>query len=125
MKKHLLIVFISAALLFSFNTAASSQGKTAHYGRWNFEAPSAPEGYSWGTMEFRKDTTLIEFSATGYFLPSNKPEITDDSVKFQIDVGGVLVYFMFRIENPDKITGRAVWSDGETQMILTRRKENQ
>jgi len=48
-----------ALFLLSGSLCLDAQVKKSHQGKWNFEAPTAPEGYNSGVITFKADTTPI------------------------------------------------------------------
>ncbi|MDP4223766.1 MAG: hypothetical protein Q8868_10675 [Bacteroidota bacterium] len=115
---HLIII---VSILFIGSLQANSQVKKTCLGRWDFEAPSAPQGYNFGVIEIKNDSINTIFSGTTYKFPSVWVRITNDSVTYKTVIDGTDVLFSLKVENASNIGGNAVWSDGETRMILKKK----
>jgi hypothetical protein len=115
----LLISFLLTGLL-----STNGQTKKSYIGNWSFEAPNAPEGYTYGIIEIKKDTILTSFTELKYRVPSIWIKFKNDSITYKSFVDDTDVLFSLKIVDEANIKGNAVWSDGETQMIL-HKKTNQ
>jgi hypothetical protein len=116
-----LFLIISVFLIGSLSTNA--QIKPAYFGNWSFDAPSAPDGYTYGIIEIKKDSINTSFTQLNYEVPSTWIKAKNDSITYKAIVEGTDVLFSLKIENETNIKGNAVWSDGETQMILKKKKD--
>jgi hypothetical protein len=116
----LLISFLLTGLL-----STNAQTKKSHIGNWSFEAPDAPEGYTYGIIEIKKDTIITSFTELKYNVPSVWIKFKNDSITFKAVIDGNDVLFSLKIEDETNIKGDAVWSDGETQMILHKKTNQQ
>jgi hypothetical protein len=123
MKNVTLKVIMLFIIIMAGQVCLMAQSKTPVNGKWGFEAPTAPEGFNWGVIEFKKDTALMKFTDGGYNIPSSWLKARGDSIWYETDIDGTLVSFSLKVLDNQKISGRAVWSGGETVMILTRKKE--
>ena len=124
MKKVILIILF---IVFSlpFLTAQNSQEKKNPVGTWKFEAPYAPEGYTSGTIIVGQ-TDLIY--TTSMSFTGNENKLTGDKVKFEKDTLLFLVYIegedvkvLIKIENEAKMSGKAIYSEGEVLLTLTKK----
>jgi hypothetical protein len=116
-----LLLIVSVSLIVSLSTTA--QVKVAYLGNWSFVAPTAPEGYTYGIIEIKKDSINTSFTESKYRFPSIWIKVKNDSITYKAIVDGTDVLFSFKIENETNIKGNAVWDDGETQMILKKKKD--
>ena len=123
MKKiNLFILFIVLSL--PVLTAQNNQAKNDPVGTWKFEAPFAPEGYTSGTIAIglaapKYSATMI-FTGSEYKLVGEKVKAGNDSVSFSIYTEGQDIKVMLKIENITKMSGKAVYSEGEVPLTLTK-----
>ena len=110
-------------LLFLGSLSAKAQIKTTYLGSWSFSAPTAPEGYTYGTIEIKKDSVTTFFTGLNYKVPSIWVKVKNDSITYKSLVDDAEVLFSLKIENPTSIMGDAVWFDGQTQMILKKKTD--
>jgi hypothetical protein len=105
-------------------TAQNNQVKSDPVGTWKFEAPNAQEGYTSGTIVFglddRKHTVNLSFAGSEYKLPGENVKAVNDSVLFSIYLEGQDIKVMLKIENETKMSGKAVYSEGEVPLTLTK-----
>ncbi|HOW09808.1 MAG TPA: hypothetical protein PLX08_08395 [Bacteroidales bacterium] len=118
-----LFLFLSVAL-----SAQNTAKKDTALGRWKFEAPYAPEGFTTGTIEFtfadNRHSSSISFTGNDYKIPGDKTKIEKDTVTFSVVVEGNEVAVTLKIESDSKMTGKAVTYDGEIPLTLTREIRN-
>lgn len=117
---------IAALLLFtvvslSAQTAASQSNVT---GRWKFEAPSAPYGYSNGIIEFsledNKYASSIIFTTYDYRIAGTNTKFEKGVVSFSVYVEGEDVTITLIPEGNSKMVGKAVYYNDEIPVTLTR-----
>lgn len=123
MKKGILaILFIVISM--PFLTAQNDQPKNNPIGTWKFEAPYAPEGYTSGTIVVglteQKHTTTMSFTGSDYKIPGEKIKAPNDSILFTIFLEGQDINVLLKIENETKMSGKAVYSEGEVPLTLTK-----
>jgi hypothetical protein len=111
---------MSFLVLVSLSTNA--QVKATCLGSWSFDAPTAPDGYTYGVIEIKKDSLITSFTESKYKFPSVWVKVKNDSIFYKSVIDGTDVLFSLKIENETSIKGNAVWSDGETLMILKKKK---
>jgi hypothetical protein len=113
-------------LLFSASiiSAQSSVDKKSPLGKWKFEAPYAPEGFTTGIIEVsfadNKYSSAISFTGSDYIIPGDKTKIENDTVTFVVIVEGNEVAVTLKAENNAKMTGKAVYFEGEIPLTLTK-----
>ncbi len=115
-------------MLVSFLSVIAVNGqnitKNNPVGTWKFEAAYAPEGYTSGTIVVgladQKHTTTMSFTGSEYVLPGEKVKAVNDSVLFSINLEGQDVKVMLKMVNDTNMTGKAVYSEGEVPLILTK-----
>ena len=123
MKSKILQLFLIMSVFLIGSLSTNAQIKTAYLGNWSFNAPSAPEGYTYGIVEIKKDSVNTFFMESKFKFPSFWIKVKNDSITYKVMVDGTDVLFSLKIENEANIKGNAVWSDGETQMILKKKKD--
>jgi hypothetical protein len=106
-------------------SAQAGKSKKDPVGKWIYEGPTAPEGYTSGKMEF--SLTDKKYNAIWTFAgneenkyPSENIKFSNDSLIFNVMVDGEDVAVALKIEEKSKMTGKAIYSGGEVQMTLTR-----
>lgn len=113
-------------LLFSLPiiSAQSSKSKTDPIGRWKFEAPYAPEGFTTGIIEVsfaeEKYSTAISFAGSDFVIPGDKTKVENDTVSFVVLIEGQEVAVGLKAESDAKMSGKAVYSEGEIPLTLTK-----
>jgi hypothetical protein len=126
MKKIFPLVVI-LFLCISTSSAQSKKVKTEPVGKWNFEAPYAPEGYTKGTVEIgyadKKYSASMTFTDLGYSLTGEKVSMKNDSIFFMIWVESTDVNISLKLVDKTQITGAAVYYEGTVPLTLTREPE--
>ncbi len=119
--------FILLALLLVSFISVNGQSKTKKsnpVGSWKFEAPYAPEGYTSGMivvgMAEKKHTATMSFTGNEYKLPGENVKNVNDSLYFSIFLEGQDIKVLLKIENESKMSGKAVYSEGEVPLTLTK-----
>ena len=123
MKNKVLLLLLIMPLLLFGSHSAKAQTKTTYLGSWSFSAPEAPEGYTYGTIEIKKDSVTTFFTGLNYKVPSIWVKVKNDSITYKSLVDDSEVLFSLKIENQTSIKGDAVWAGGQTQMILKKKTE--
>jgi len=116
------LLLIMSLLLFG-SLSAKAQIKSTYLGSWSFSAPTAPEGYTYGIIEIKKDSVTTFFTGLNYKVPSIWIKFKNDSITYKSLVDDAEVLFSLKIENQTSIKGDAVWDDGQTQMILKKKTD--
>lgn len=123
MKKVILFVLF---IVFSLPvvTAQNNQKKKDPVGKWKFEAPYAPEGYTSGIIEVgfaeKKYSASMMFSGGEYKLTGEKVKIENDTISFSVFIEGQGVAVKLKMEDSSKMLGKAVYSEGEVPLTLTK-----
>jgi hypothetical protein len=119
----LVISFLSVIVV----SGQNSTKKTNPVGTWKFEAPYAPEGYTSGTITVglveQKYSTTMVFTGSEYKLTGEKVKVANDSVLFSIFLEAQDIKVMLKIENETKMSGKAVYTEGEVPLTLTKNVE--
>jgi hypothetical protein len=123
MKKTIPLILL---LLFSISLVSAQTVKvnTSPVGKWKFEAPSAPEGYNSGSISIsfaeNKYSTAVSLTGSDYAIPGDKTKVENDSVTFTVLLEGTEIAISLKAENDTKMTGKAVYVDGEIPLTLTK-----
>jgi hypothetical protein len=123
MKKGIVIILL---IVFSLPVlmAQNNNVKNNPVGTWKFDAPYAPEGYSSGTIVVgitdQKHTTTMSFTGNDIKIPGENVKAVKDSICFTVYVEGQDVNVMLKIENDTIMSGKAVYSEGEVPLSLTK-----
>ena len=123
MMKNSIFTFILVSLLV---TTASSQKNTKNnpIGKWKFEALNAPEGFTSGTIDVgfaeKLYSVVMTFEGNGYSFPGEKVKFEKDFFHYSIFVEDQEVVVTLAFIDPLKMEGKAVYSDGEVQLIMTK-----
>ncbi len=124
MKKGLFTLVLFSIICGNILAQDATVQKKDPVGKWKFEAPAAPEGYKTGTMVFGvaegKYTAGTIFTNFDYKFPGEKVKYANDSVSFVISLEGEAVNVLLKIEDPVKMTGKAVYSEGTVPLVLTK-----
>jgi hypothetical protein len=124
MKKNFIVLVVITLFIVSASAQSSNTPKNNPAGTWKFEAPYAPEGYTTGTIVItfvdQKTATTMSFTGSEYKLPGEKVKTPGDSVLFSIYLEGQDIKVLLKLESETKMTGKAVYSEGEVPLILTR-----
>ena len=118
MKTKLLLVLILMLAGFMRSFTAQAQTETKLTGTWRCEAVAAPEGYTLSIMEISEDSVFTTFAGDSYRYGSTLIKFDNDSLVFIID--GLDAKCDLKVEDASKMTGQAVWPDGQSPLVLTR-----
>ncbi len=99
--------------------------KNSPAGTWKFDAPYAPEGYTNGliTVVFENDKPKASMSFSGYDdykIPGENVKATADSLIFSVYVENQDVKVLLKVENEAKMSGKAIYFEGEIPLTLTK-----
>jgi hypothetical protein len=89
-------------------------------GDWKFEAPNAPEGSQKGNVVIKTNAVVMSFDEFMQF-PSEWLKVRNDSIIYEVAFDDTTVRFSLKVTDANKMTGKAVWDDGETPVILTKK----
>jgi hypothetical protein len=123
MKKGIVIILL---VVFSLPVlmAQNNHIKNNPVGTWKFAAPYAPEGYNSGTivvdLNEKKPTATMSVSGSDSILLGENVKTINDSVLFSVYLEGQDIKVMLKIENDSTMSGKAVYSEGEVPLSLTR-----
>jgi hypothetical protein len=115
------IIFLMSVFLIK-TSSSDAQVKKNVTGSWTFEIPYAPEGYTSGVMDVKKDSVLTTFTNQNYKIPSDWIRVNSDSLIFRFNVEGVYALFSLKILDNKNIAGKVVWDSGESQISLKKKE---
>lgn len=121
-KKLFQLILLVPIFLFG-SLSSQAQVKKAPVGSWSFEAPDAPDGYTSGILDLKKDSAIMTFTNGNVRYLSNWIKVRNDSIIYQSNIDGTIVLCSLKIIDNQKIAGKAVWDEGETLMNLTKKEE--
>jgi len=123
MKNRILTLMI-ISFLFVIGVNGQNNNKINPVGTWKFAAPYAPEGYSSGTIVVgfaeQKHTTTMSFTGNEYKLPGDNVKTVNDSIMFSVFLEGQDIKVMLKMVSDTNMTGKAVYSEGEVPLALSR-----
>ena len=122
---------LSLSVVFIFVISSFSAQNTIHknnpVGKWKFEAPYAPEEYSTGIIDIgladNKYSAIIMFTGIDYKMPGEKVKFENDTVSFGVYVEGNDVSISLKMDGNLKMVGKAVYSEGEIPLTLSREQQ--
>jgi hypothetical protein len=124
MKKNLFAFIVISIFIVTATAQSGNTHKNNPLGTWKFDAPYAPEGYTTGTIVVgfaeQKTTTTMSFSGSEYKLPGENVKTPNDSIMFSIYLEGQDIKVVLKMETETKMTGKAVYSEGEVPLILNK-----
>jgi hypothetical protein len=119
MKSRIKQLILTGAFLFSL-TLLNAQIKDTYTGDWKFEAPNAPEGSQKGSIVIKTDAVIMSFDEFMQF-PSQWVKVVNDSILYEVAFDDTTVHFALKATDSNNMIGKAVWDDGETPIILTKK----
>lgn len=124
MKSKILTLLVISFLLVIAVSGQNNTKKISPVGKWKFEAPYAPEGYTSGIIEVgfaeKKYSASMMFSGGEYKLTGEKVKIENDTISFSVFIEGQGVAVKLKMEDSSKMSGKAVYSEGEVPLTLTK-----
>jgi hypothetical protein len=124
MKKSILLMALFTLLYTGLTAQGNNVQKKDPVGKWKFEAPTAPEGYSSGTMIFslaeNKYSAGIMFTNFEYKFPGENVKVVNDSITFIFTLEGTPVNVKLKLEDAVKMSGKAFYPEGTVPVSLTK-----
>jgi hypothetical protein len=122
--KQIILCSVAVLLCISAVTAQNPKTKDNPVGKWKFEAPFAPEGFTTGIIEVNiaenKYSTAISFPFSDYKILGENVRVENDNLAFNVYIEGGDISITLKMESPVKMTGKAVHAEGEIPLTLTR-----
>ena len=124
MMKNSIFTLILVSVLLTSASAQKNTKKNDPSGKWKFEALYAPEGFTSGTIDVgfadKLYSVAMTFEGNGYSFPGEKVKLEKDSFNYSIYVEDQEVVVSLTFSDPLKMVGKAVYSDGEVQLVMTK-----
>jgi hypothetical protein len=124
MKRSIIILVLITLFIHASFAQQGKVQKNDPVGKWKFEAPSAPAEYTSGTIEVvfaeKKHSAAMMFTGSDYKIPGENVKVGNDSVLFSVYVDGQMVKVSLKFSEPLKMSGKAVYSEGEVPLLLTK-----
>lgn len=93
-------------------------------GKWKFTAPGAPYGYDQGLIVIVKELdeykATLSFTGMNYKFELEKVKFEDEKLSFIIYLEGEDIYVLMSFSEDDKLSGKALYSQGEVALYATR-----
>jgi hypothetical protein len=125
--KRILFMLIMAVVVISSLNAQKSKVTNEPKGKWLFEAPYAPEGYTSGAIEVgttdNKLAATVSFTGNDAKIPLENVKFENDTLKCELAVEGAIVTIILKFDEADKMSGKAVTPDGEVPLAMNREKK--
>ena len=123
--KRIIFIFVVIFVFTLTSIAQQSKGqKNNSVGTWKFEAPYAPEGYTSGTIivgnEEQKPSATMSFTGNEFKIPGDNVKALNDSILFSVYIQGQDVKVMLKMDTEIKMSGKAVYSEGEVPLTLNK-----
>lgn len=122
--KNRILTLMVISFLFVIGVNGQNSNKINPVGTWKFAAPYAPEGYSSGKIVVgfaeQKHTTTMSFTGNEYKLPGDNVKTVNDSIMFSVFLEGQDIKVMLKMVSDTNMTGKAVYSEGEVPLALSR-----
>ena len=120
--------FISIGLLIAFITfGAVAPTEFDPVGKWKFSAPDAPYPYGTGSLVVKLDgedlRVTLAFQDVAYQFPGESVEFEEDVLAFNIYLDGEDIFLSMKFVDEDKLSGRAIYSEGAIPLTASRVKE--
>jgi hypothetical protein len=125
--KRTLIMLVMAVVVLSSLNAQKSKSSYEPKGKWLFEAPYAPEGFTSGSIEIgtaeKKLTAIMAFTGNENLIPLENVKFANDSLSCGINIEGSYIAISLKFDEADKMSGKAVTPDGELPLTMVREKK--
>jgi hypothetical protein len=121
--KFFTLVMISLLAICAVSAQTDSK-KNSPIGKWKFEAPYAPEGFTTGSIVVsfaeQKYSTAVSFAGSDLVIMGDKTKVESDTVSFVVLVEGQEVAISLKADSDIKMSGKAVYFEGEIPLTLTK-----
>lgn len=124
MMKNSIFTLILVSLLVTTASAQKNTKKNDPIGKWKFEAVHAPAGFTSGTIDVdfadKLYSVVMTFEGNGYSFPGEKVKREKDTFNYSLYVENQEIVVSLVFSDPLKMEGKAVYSEGEVQLNMTR-----
>jgi len=123
MKTKTFLVTLLLLLFIPGLRSVTAQTVNALFGDWKMEAPSAPPEYAASLVQISENSVVTSFSGDTVQYTSTVVKFDSDSLIFVIN--GLDARCTLKIKDTLKMTGKAVWPDGESTLSLTKAEKTE
>ncbi|MDT8402274.1 MAG: hypothetical protein RQ743_11315 [Bacteroidales bacterium] len=127
MKKNIAAMLTSVLILSLISLNLMSSPVKDPVGKWKYTAPGAPYGYDQGIIEISKDAdeymATLSFTGMSYKYNLEKIKYEEDKLSFGLYLDGEDIIVVMTLSEDDKLSGKAMYSQGEISISATREKE--
>jgi hypothetical protein len=124
MKNKFFTLLMVSLLAICAVSAQTDSKKNSPIGKWKFEAPYAPEGFTKGSIVVsfaeEKYSTAVSFTGSDLVIMGDKTKVESDTVSFVVLVEGQEVAISLKADSDIKMSGKAVYFEGEIPLTLTK-----
>jgi len=93
-------------------------------GKWKFSAPGAPYGYDQGIIEIVREagefSATVSFTGMDYKFELEKVKFEEEKLSFNLYLEGEDIYVLMSFSEENKLSGKAIYSQGEVTLYATR-----
>lgn len=123
MKKKILFPVLTL-MIFSALSANYSGKKNNPVGKWYFEVQNAPQAYASGTVEVnrikKKHSVIMMFNGSDNKYQGTNVKFEKNTLTFNVYIAEQDVAITLKLESEQKMTGKAITSQDEVPMTLTK-----
>lgn len=127
MKKNITFLLPCVLILSFISLNLMSSPVKDPVGKWKFSAPGAPYGYDQGIIEISKDAdeymATLSFEGMSYKYNLEKCKFEEEKLSFGLYLDGEDIFVLMTLTEDDKLSGKAMYSQGELPITATRKKE--
>jgi len=113
---NLKTITICFALIIIACGSMKAQTRKDLVGKWDAYAPDAPPVNQKSVAIFTENTASVIIDDSGNYTDSNWMTFKNDTLKFEIGD----VSFWLKFESKTKLKGMAKWSEGQTELTMTK-----
>lgn len=122
--RKIITLLVLSVISITVISGQTSKSKKDFTGKWSFAAPAAPDGFTAGNIEIAlgegKYSSTISFPGNDYKIPGDKTKVENDTLTFSVVIEGNEVNIILKPENDLKMTGKAIYFEGEIPLVLTK-----
>jgi len=127
--KKIIPLILLVTLFSSVLSAQSVKIKKDPVGKWTFDAPYAPYGYTTGAVDIgfedQEYSVKMSFTEIGYSFEGENITVRNDSIFFDVWIEGNSVSNTLKIEDDTTITGIAVYFEGTVPYTMKKYLEKE
>ncbi|MDY0099022.1 MAG: hypothetical protein RBR81_07445 [Bacteroidales bacterium] len=125
MKKKLLSILVLSVIFTVTAMPFYGLQNNNPVGKWKFSATGSPDPYySTGTIEIsfaeNKYSVAMMFAGSNYKISGEKVKFENNTLTFSAYIEGEEVVLTGKMTGPEKMDGKAVYSQGEVKVALAK-----